>query len=71
MLESDAIGMRIHIYEAFFMVWKFQACHMLQLSHCQSLESPGFFILQATSGRMRQRKNRVAVFWRELQTLPQ
>lgn len=71
MLENDAIGMHIHIDEALLMVWEFQACPILQLAHCQCLESPRFLILQTTSARIKWRKNEVAVFLSELWILPQ
>lgn len=71
MLENDAIGMHIHMDEAFLMVWEFQACHILQPAHCPCLESPRFFILQTMSARIKRRKNEVAVFLSELRRLPQ
>lgn len=32
MLENAVRGMHIHIYEAFFMMWKFQAYHSAALT---------------------------------------
>lgn len=71
MLENDAIGMHIHMDEAFLMVWESQACHILQPVHCQCLESPRFLMPQTMSARMKWRKNEVAVFLSELWVLPQ